>query len=173
MARSSLKVLVSRPSIVPARAPVELRRRFPDFCWTNDGEVLTFPDFPCADVDVCGCGSSFAGVTSAKATTWGVVELRSATSIATEVRGGKHLAGWSMVEGFYAHILAGIREISERIHELPTGATLGVWALGDDRFSLFDRSLPRALPAFTELAAGNQDREQDDSHRRLEHPDFE
>jgi hypothetical protein len=150
---------------------VELRR--PDFCWTSDGEVLTLPDFPCGEADVCGCGSSFAGVTSAKATTWGVVELRSARSIATEVRSGEHLAGWSMVEGFYAHILAGIREISERIHELPTGATVGVWALGGDRFSLFDRGLPRVHPAFNELAASNQDHEEDDPNRRLEHPDFE
>jgi hypothetical protein len=140
MVQRRLKVLVSRPIRVPAPAPTELRR--PDFCWTTDGELLTLPDFPCADADVCGCGFSFAGVTSARASTWGVVELRSVSAIAVEVRDGKHLAGWSIVEGFFAHILAGIRDISERVHPLPVGAMVGIWALGDDRFSLFDRSPP-------------------------------
>lgn len=138
MVEKRLKVLVSRPSLVPAPGPTELRR--PDFCWTTDGELLTLPDFPCADADICGCGFSFAGVASARASSWGVVEWRSITSIGAEVRDGKHLAEWSIVEGFFEHILAGIRDISERIQPLPVGTMVGIWALGDDRFSLFERS---------------------------------
>jgi hypothetical protein len=140
MGKTSMKVLVCRPAVVPAVPSPELRR--PDFCWATDGEVLTLPDSPCADADMCGCGRSFVGITSAKASTWGVVAVRSVRSITTEVRVGKHLAGWSVVEGFYGHILAGIRDISERIQQLPVGTTVGIWALGDDRFSLFDRSVP-------------------------------
>jgi hypothetical protein len=68
--------------------------------------------------------------------------LRAVNSIAVEVRDGNHLAGWSIVEGFFDHILAGIRDISERVHPLPVGAMVGIWALGDGRFSLFDRSPP-------------------------------
>jgi hypothetical protein len=101
----------STPGLGAGRSSAELRRR--DFCWTIDGELLTFPDFPCADADVCGCGWSFAGITSARATTWGVVEVRSIKSIAAEVSRGKHLAGWSVVEGFEAHILAAIRDIGQ------------------------------------------------------------
>jgi len=91
-------------------------------------------------LDTCGCGFSFAGVSSARASSWGVVAWRSITSTAAEVRDGKHLAGWSIVEGFFDHILAGIRDISERIQPLPVGTMVGIWALGDDRFSLFERS---------------------------------
>jgi hypothetical protein len=165
-----MKVLVSQPSEPPATAPLELRRR--DFCWTIDGEVLTLPDFPCADADVCGCAWSFAGVTSARASTWGVVEVRGVGSVATEVRNGKHLAGWSVVDGFYDHILAGIPDISERIEQLPKGATVGIWALGDDRVSLFDRSPPRVQLSFNERATGRQDHEED-PRRRSGHPEFE
>lgn len=139
----SQKVVVSRPGVVPARLSAELRRR--DFCWTIDGELLTLPDFPCADADVCGCGWSFAGITSARACTWGVVEVRSSNAIAAEVSSGKHLAGWSIVEGFEAHLLAAIRDIGERFRLLPTGAIVGIWALGNDRFSLFDRT-PAGVP---------------------------
>jgi hypothetical protein len=74
---------------------------------------------------VCGCGWSFAGITSARATTWGVVEVRSTKAIAAEVSRGKHLAGWSVIEGFEAHLLAAIRDIGERIRLLPTGTIVG------------------------------------------------
>lgn len=136
------KVLVSRPRRRPARPSAELRR--PDFCWTADGELLTLPDFPCADADVCGCGWSFAGVSSARASTWGVVEMRSVAAIAAGVSSGKHLAGWSVVEGFEAHILAAIRDVGQRVRLLPTGAIVGIWALGNDRFSLYDRTPVRS-----------------------------
>jgi hypothetical protein len=69
-----------------------------------------------------------------------VVETRAISSIANAVRCGRHLAGWSVVEGFSAHILAGIWAISEGIQGLPIGTAVGVWALGDDRFRLFNRS---------------------------------
>jgi hypothetical protein len=170
MPEISMKVLVSRPSALPGYAPVELRR--PDFCWTLDGEVLTLPDFPCADADACGCGRSFAGVSSARATSWGLVEVRTVRSIASDVRSGKHLAGWAVVDGFYGHILAGIRSISERIQQLPQGSTVGIWALGDDRFSLFDRSPPRVETPFNEAAFRMDDREEDDPPQLVKHPGF-
>ena len=146
MSFHSQKVVASRPSVSPRRPSTELDRR--DFCWTIDGELLTFPDFPCADADVCGCGWSFAGITSARASTWGVVEVRSIRSIADEVASGRHLAGWSVVEGFEAHILAAIREIGERGRLLPTGTIVGIWALGNNRFSLFDRGPVEAQPPY-------------------------
>jgi hypothetical protein len=37
-------------------------------------------------------------------------------------------------------ILAAIRDIGERVRRLPTGAIVGIWALGDNRFSLYDRT---------------------------------
>ena len=154
----SQKVIVSRLGVVPASLPAELRRR--DFCWTVNGELLTYPDFPCADADVCGCGWSFAGITSARACSWGVVDARSTKAIAAEVSSGKHLAGWSVVEGFEAHLLAAIRDIGERIRLLPTGTIVGVWALGNDRFSLFDRTpvrVQRPYGGAGPTSRGNED----------------
>jgi hypothetical protein len=148
MSFPSQKVVASRPSVRPRRPSPELGRS--DFCWTIDGELLTLPDFPCADAD-CGCGWSFAGITSARASTWGVVEVRSIRSIADEVASGMHLAGWSVVEGFEAHILAAIRDIGERVRLLPTGAIVGIWALGNNRFSLFGRSPVEAQPPYNEV----------------------
>ena len=132
------KVLVSRPRLIPAPPSAELRR--PDFCWTRDGELLTFPDILCADGDECGCGWSFAGITSARACTWGVVEMRSIAAIAAEVAAGAHLAGWPGVKGFEAHLRATIREIGDRVRLLPVGAMVGLWAIDDDRVGLFERS---------------------------------
>ena len=124
------KVLVSRPHLTPAPPSPELARR--DFCWTLDGELLTYPDIPCDDTETCGCGWSFAGITSARACSWGVVELRSTRAIATEVASGKHLAGWSIVEGFAAHLLEAIEDIGERVRFLPVGSMVGVWALDEN-----------------------------------------
>jgi hypothetical protein len=151
MSTTLQKVVISRPHLTPAPPSPELRR--PDFCWTLDGELLTPPDIPCADADVCGCGWSFAGITSARATSWGVVEMRSARTIAAEVASGRHLAGWSVVEGFEAHLLAAIREMGERLCLLPLGAIVGIWALDENRFSLFDRSpVPRSAGRRTPAA---------------------
>ena len=61
-------------------------------------------------------------------------------SIAAEISRGKHLAGWSVVEGFEAHLHAAIRDIGERIRLLPTGTIVGLWALGNNRFGLYDRT---------------------------------
>lgn len=136
--RRDLKVLISRPRVLPAVPCHELRR--PDFCWTRTGELLTLPDIPCADADECGCGRSFAGVTSARATSWGVVELRSLREITSEIRDGDHLAGWSIVENMFEHILDSVADISRRIRLLPLDAVVGIWALDVETFALFDRT---------------------------------
>lgn len=135
-----MKVLVSRPRTHPAPAPLELRR--PDFCWTRSGEILTPPDFPCANADKCGCGWAFAGVSSARATSWGVVEMRPVRRVVSEVEAGKHLAGLASEEDVQDHILAGISEIMRRIAPLPVGTIVGIWALSPACFSLYPR--PRA-----------------------------
>jgi hypothetical protein len=171
MSVPSQKVVASRPSVSPRRPSAELDR--PDFCWTIDGELLTLPDFPCADADGCGCGWSFAGITSARASTWGVVEVRSIRSIADEMASGMHLAGWSVVEGFEAHILAAIRDIGVRVRLLPTGATVGIWALGNNRFSLFDRSPVGAQPPHNEVRPEWQDHEDGDPKPLLGDLEFE
>ena len=143
-----MKVLVSRPRTHPAPAPLELRR--PDFCWTRSGEILTLPDIPCADADTCGCGWAFAGVTSAKATSWGVVEMRRVRHVVSDVESRQHLPGWATVEDFQDHALAGISEISRRIRPLPVGTIVGIWALSPECFSLYPR--PRRDPARTPAA---------------------
>ncbi|MFI5313584.1 MAG: hypothetical protein ACHQ06_05455 [Candidatus Dormibacteria bacterium] len=145
MRQIMLKVIVSRPEAVPAEPPAELRRR--DFCWTTTGEILVPPAVPCADVDTCGCGWAFAGITSARATTWGRVEARSLAQITTAIRRGRHLAGSAdYFDGFYDHILNDVRVISDRVRRLPIGALVGIWTVDEQRFSLFDRT-PRREPA--------------------------
>ena len=137
MNKLRMKVLVSRPRAKPAPAPVELRR--PDFCWTRSGEILAPLDIPCADADTCGCGWAFAGVTSIRATSWGVVELRPVRQIVSEVEAGKNLAGNPTVEEFVDHMLARISDISRRIRPLPIGTIVGIWVLTPECFSLYPR----------------------------------
>ena len=40
-----------------------------DFCFTVEGELVTLGTLECSSPDVCGCGRSFAGLASARATT--------------------------------------------------------------------------------------------------------
>ena len=143
-----MKVLVSRPRTRPEPAPFELRR--PDFCWTRSGEILAPADIPCANADTCGCGWAFAGVTSAKATSWGVVEMRRVRQVVSEVEAGKHLAGWATAEDVQDHILARISEITRRILPLPVGTIVGIWSLSPECFSLYPRTrgmIRRGAPA--------------------------
>ena len=147
MNKLQMKVLVSRPRIRPVPAPIELRR--PDFCWTRSGEILAPPDMPCCEADTCGCGWAFAGVTSARATSWGVVEMRPVLQVVSEVEDGRHVAGWAVVDDLRDPILddvmAGISEIMRRIQPLPVGTIVGIWALAPQRFGLYTR--PRDLRA--------------------------
>lgn len=142
MVNSTLKVVVSRPHVMPAAAPTELRRR--DFCWTMDGEILAPPALPCADRDTCGCAWSFSGITSARATSWGVIEKRTADEISAAIYEGKYLRGWAEVEDFDEYIAAGIHDLSERTRRLPVGTVVGIWTIDEERFGLFDRTLRRA-----------------------------
>src|SRR5262249_1100601 len=79
MKAPTLKVVVSRPNRAPASPSPELRR--PDFCWTTEGEALGLPIATCCEADICGCGRAFVGLSSAKAVTWGVVEVRTLASV--------------------------------------------------------------------------------------------
>lgn len=140
MVEQAIRVIVSRPAVVPWPPNHELRPR--DFCWTMDGEILAPPSLTCADVDVCGCAWAFCGITSARAATWGVVEQRRRAQVWEEIRNGRH-AGWPMPEGFDEQTLAEILDVSLAIGSVPLGSVLGIWTLPDDRFSLFDRTPPR------------------------------
>ena len=136
-----LTVVVSRPALVPAALNRELRR--PDFCWTTDGEVLVPPPITCADVEVCGCSWSLCGITSAGATTWGVVERRRSSEVWKQLREGRYVTGHSAVEGFADLTFAEIRQMGTRLTRLPTGRVVGIWTLADDRYSLIDRTPQR------------------------------
>ena len=141
MDNTVLTVIVSRPLRVPATPNLELRR--PDFCWTTDGEVLVPPPLTCADVDVCGCSWSFCGVTSAHATTWGVVERRRRGEVWEQLLAGRHVAGHSIVEGFADLTFAEILQLGTTLTPVASGCVVGIWTLGDDRYRLFDRTPQR------------------------------
>jgi hypothetical protein len=64
---------------------------------------------------------------------------------------GSQVGGLTVVEGFEAHLLSAIRDIGERVRLLPTGAIVGIWALGNNRFSPFDRSPVGAQPPYNEV----------------------
>ena len=145
MDNRALTVIVSRPLRAPATPNLELRR--PDFCWTADGEVLVPPPLPCADVDTCGCSWSFCGVTSAQATTWGVVERRSSNEVWDQLRAGRHVAGNSIVEGFADLTFAEILQLGTTLAKVPTGQVVGIWTLADYRYSIFDRTPQRGAVA--------------------------
>lgn len=134
MNQLKMKVLVSRPRIRPVAAPIEVRR--PDFCWTRSGEILAPAGIPCADVDTCGCSWAFAGVSSARATTWGVVEWRTVSRVVCEVADGQHVAGSTDFEDY---VMAGISDITRRIRPLPLGTIVGIWTLTPVSFSLYTR----------------------------------
>ena len=170
MSCATQKVIVSRPRTVPAAPSAELRRA--DFCCTIDGELLTLPDFPCADED-CGCSWSFGGVTSASACTWGVVEERSIGSIAAAVASGKHLAGWSVIPGFEDHILASIRAIGDGVRLMPLRTIVGIWALSDERFNLFERRPDALRPPRDAARLGWPDREDDTATTAFGNVDFD
>lgn len=137
MNQLKMKVLVSRPRIRPVAAPLEVRR--PDFCWTRSGEILAPAGIPCADADTCGCGRAFAGVSSARATTWGVVEWRTVSRVVSEVADGKHVAVNTVFEDFEDYVMAGISDITRRIRLLPLGTIVGIWTLTPVNFSLYAR----------------------------------
>lgn len=141
MSRPTLIVIISRPAVVPATPNRELRR--PDFCWTADGEVLVPPPLTCADIDVCGCSWSFCGVTSARATTWGVVERRRSSEVWEQLRTGRYVAGHSIVEDFADLTFAEILQLSAMLSQIRTGRVVGIWTLPDDRYDLFDRTPQR------------------------------
>lgn len=140
---TTLKVLVCRPQLLPLPSPLEVHPNRLDFCWARDGEILTAPDVPCCEADKCGCGWSFAGVSSARATSWGVVERRSAVRVVREVRGGKHLARSLAVDGYLDHVLATIGEISGRIKGLPIGTLVGIWTPSIEHYGLYARRAAR------------------------------
>ena len=83
------------PAAARAEPPKELG--IADFCWTPAGDILAPNPLAC-DCPDCGCFAAFVGVKSAKATTWGVVEIRPVAQVTAAVRGGAHVRGWQIVE---------------------------------------------------------------------------
>jgi len=152
MVTTKLKVLASRPRVVAAEAPMELRRH--DYCFTYDGEILVPPAVPCCEADICGCGWGFSGITSARATTWGVVEERNLGEVEAAVRNGEYFRGSEkFAYDFDAFILADIHDINERVHRLPLGTVVGIWTIDMQRYSLFDRT-PRTTARIGRVSGG-------------------
>jgi hypothetical protein len=144
MRTTSLKVLVSRPAAPRAEPAQELG--VVDFCWTPAGDLLAPNPLAC-DCPDCGCFAAFVGVTSAKSTTWGVVEERSMSEVTAAVRGGRHVRGWQIVEDFADFVMSQMGEIDARLRGVPVGSVLGVLVDRRSEFRLYDRTpQPSDLP---------------------------
>lgn len=74
------------------------RRSKADFNHTEPGELLSVPAMVCEGDDSyresCGCDRAFTGVTTARATTLGVVSEEEKEAVLAEFRTGSFAAGW-------------------------------------------------------------------------------
>lgn len=74
------------------------RRSKADFNHTEPGELLTVPAMVCEGDDSyrerCGCDRAFTGVTTARATTLGLVGEEDNEAVIAEFRAGSFVSGW-------------------------------------------------------------------------------
>jgi hypothetical protein len=105
-----------------------------DFCWTVDGELVRLAALCDRDGRVpdgdgpCGCGRSFAGLSSDKATTTAEVAERDLTreDLAAALDDSMHRDGWTGQEDDYADVLQGLTdELLDIADSYPVGAVLG------------------------------------------------
>lgn len=81
-----------------------------DFNNTQPGELLSVPAMVCEGDDSyrehCGCDRAFTGVTTARATTLGIVTEEEKEAVIAEFRGGAFVSGWKSLnsEDFDAEV---------------------------------------------------------------------
>jgi hypothetical protein len=117
-----------------------------DFAHTIDRELLTLPAV-CGTVEGrerCGCGRSFAGVTTAQACTTAVVEERDPDDALTELRGSRSYTAWvaddpDIADGLEDNFLT----LSDA---LPAAGTVVRIRLTPDVFEVY-QGAPRRSPA--------------------------
>jgi hypothetical protein len=102
-----------------------------DFAWTADGEYLLI-GFVCdtdrGDPDGgCGCGRSFEGISSLRATTTAeVVEAPlSHDEFVSQIIESMTRAGWNEMDDFHRVCEERAEEIEDLIEELPVGTIVG------------------------------------------------
>lgn len=90
------------------------RRSKADFNHTQAGELLSVPGMVCEGDDSyrerCGCDRAFTGVTTARATTLGVVGEEDKEAVIAEFRAGSFVSGWESLNTDDFHAEAALLE---------------------------------------------------------------
>lgn len=102
-----------------------------DFCWTTDGELVTFPALICdrdlADPDNgCGCGRAWSGTNSHRATTTVMVREIADYTLADyieAIRSSREQQGWPTGNAYIAGVVADLLEAAE---SYPAGTILEI-----------------------------------------------
>jgi hypothetical protein len=130
------KVLVARPGAACAIAPREVAREH-EACWAEDGEILSPESSPSCPLDIAGGPWSLVGVRTGTRATWAVVEDRALGEVHSAVFENEELSARTA-----AHIYGRLREVGERIRDLPVGAVVGIFSTTREEYALYDRTPP-------------------------------
>lgn len=121
-----MRVLVARPD-----GERLSKKRPSDFNHATAGELLTLPAVVCegdpSHAAKCGCDRSFSGVSSAHATTFGIVDERTEDEVRAALVGGELLKGWTLDlgdedDGPEQWFWGDLNSIASELSDVPVGA---------------------------------------------------